>query len=398
MNMNKILFLGVIFLISSCVNQQETELTDSSIKSKSDDGNSNIELANFSGTPEIITLPNGFVVEKYNDSCYVYQGDVILTAQQVQEINERATARTNFTTSIIKYWPNRTIYYDFDDSNISLRNLIFSAIEEYTLNTSIKFVRRTNQTDYVYIQMGGNSNDSQVGRVGGRQYIHLASTATSGSLIHEFGHTLGLGHEHCRGDRELYLLINTSNLRNPNNINFKKSNDEFTYIGSLDFSSIMMYPSIITDASMVFNTSIPTITKLDHSTYTHNRSNLSYMDKETIASIYGPPYHKLVSTETYYYEDSGWDYRTERSEISNTIYFYSDENCTQPAILTYPRRIRISYDSEIYTNGQYSPGCYSRDIIVPAGASSYFVGYSGLDMTWDYGIPTGETSSISLVF
>ena len=45
--------------------------------------------------------------------------------------------------------------------------------------------------------LGEDGSYSNVGRIGGRQYIHLDSRwATRGTVMHELGHAVGLIHEH----------------------------------------------------------------------------------------------------------------------------------------------------------------------------------------------------------
>ena len=66
----------------------------------------------------------------------------------------------------------------------------------------IRWVPRSNQSDYVGIQNSASNCWSVVGRNGGRQPLNLGNGCTgSGTIEHEMLHALGMWHEQSRPDR-----------------------------------------------------------------------------------------------------------------------------------------------------------------------------------------------------
>uniref|UniRef100_A0A0K0EJL1 Metalloendopeptidase n=1 Tax=Strongyloides stercoralis TaxID=6248 RepID=A0A0K0EJL1_STRER len=64
-----------------------------------------------------------------------------------------------------------------------------------------------------------------------------------GGIIHETFHALGLIHEQCRYDRDLYISILQHNLNDPNKVNCKRFNYDLVtdYFQPYDYGSIMQY-------------------------------------------------------------------------------------------------------------------------------------------------------------
>jgi len=61
---------------------------------------------------------------------------------------------------------------------------------------------------------------SWVGRQGGVQEVWVGANCTSGSVMHEIGHVLGLEHEHTRPDRDQYITIHWGNMTREKAHNF----------------------------------------------------------------------------------------------------------------------------------------------------------------------------------
>jgi len=236
---------------------------------------------------ESVILESGITLVKKNNT-YVWEGDVLLTSEQVEKLNQSIPQTKSLAIYLAgEYrWPDGVVYYTFsDDIAYYTRQNVLEAMTAWKEKSYvalvgkevIDFVERTTETDYVEI-FNGDGNYSNIGRIGGKQSLSLSLTSNEGSAIHELGHTLGLLHEHCRTDRDDYVIIKWDNIVDEKENNFTKRTTEYSLVNVFDFNSIMMYPAYTTDTTFAIDIAKPIITKIDGSTFTAQRSYISESD------------------------------------------------------------------------------------------------------------------------
>ena len=211
----------------------------------------------------------------------VFQNDIILHPDELSD--EPVASETTGRTRASSKWPGKIVYYVIDPS-LPNPSRVYDAMAHWEANTPIRFVARTTQRGYVLFRNGSGCS-ANVGYSGGLQYVNLGGGCSTGSTIHEIGHTVGLWHEHSRVDRANHITVNYSNIAPGYEYAFDtytaQGFDGFDYGGTLDLSSIMMYGPY--DFS---KNGLPTITRNDGSLYTVQRNGLSPLDIATVQAMY----------------------------------------------------------------------------------------------------------------
>lgn len=99
-----------------------------------------------------------------------------------------------------------------DSQQLALLNRAFN---EYGSKTCIRFVKRSNEYDYINIKNGDTGCWSNVGKTGGEQVVNLQTPGcmtTMGTPIHELLHAVGFLHEQNRADRDQFVNILWKNI------------------------------------------------------------------------------------------------------------------------------------------------------------------------------------------
>lgn len=135
--------------------------------------------------------------------------------------------------------------------------------------------------DHVHVQPGEGCA-SWVGRRGGAQELWVSPDCTVGSVIHEFGHVIGLEHEHTRSDRDAWITINLGSVREGREHNFDRAPDGSRLLGEYDYASIMHYGRdyFSVDGS-------PTIEPVFPNVIIGQRDSPSVGDIASVAQLYG---------------------------------------------------------------------------------------------------------------
>lgn len=138
-----------------------------------------------------------------------------------------------------RLWEKGIIFYEVDP-DLPAKERVVNAIAHWEARTDIRFVKRTNQSDYVaFVRAKGCA--AHVGRKGGKQLVKLGPSCTLGNTIHEIGHALGLWHEQGRSDRETFITVKTENVKDSALHNFNQHLHDGIDRGKYDYGSIMHY-------------------------------------------------------------------------------------------------------------------------------------------------------------
>jgi len=142
---------------------------------------------------------------------------------------------------------------------------------------------------------GGGGCSADIGFQNSRffqQYMTLNGCSV-GTIIHEFGHSMGLYHEQVRSDRDKYIKVNNNQLRSGTEINYDIVNSVLKQ-GVYDYGSIMHYPNCsFSKVSGCFgrftcsNFNDPCVTiETPNNIRIGQRNNFSDGDIQSIAALY----------------------------------------------------------------------------------------------------------------
>ena len=152
-----------------------------------------------------------------------------------------------FTVSAHR-WPDGRIPVEIDESVYATNTceIVRDALNYINSKTCLIFYPRNGEDDYVSILVyddtnGQRAGSSPVGKQGGRQTISMSKGRFDKySLVHELMHAIGVYHEQSRQDRDNFINIDFSNVKDDNKHNFQIEGNS-TARGKFDFCSIMQY-------------------------------------------------------------------------------------------------------------------------------------------------------------
>jgi hypothetical protein len=165
------------------------------------------------------------------DNHLVTEGDIVIG--QTADLPKAGTGNVvpvmpSFVLGQPKRWANNIVPYAIDSSvSNSDRDLIEKAISEWARATNVRFEKLSGTREH-YVKFSGQEKFCTSNSVGVKEgwpdksdgkddvnVVQVGGCHSWGSIAHQIGHVLGLGHEHTRSDRDYYLTILWRNIQDP---------------------------------------------------------------------------------------------------------------------------------------------------------------------------------------
>lgn len=224
------------------------------------------------------------------DGQAVVEGDILLgpVAQLPFRYGVPSPSPRNVKSAVAlsnnaQLWPRSEIPFAIDPGLSPTLQAAVAGAVAHVNTTSLKVRPKTDaDTDFVVFRDTGGGCSSFLGRVGGRQEIHITEGCGQGSVVHEILHAAGFFHEQSRGDRDDFVTVVTNEIAPGFEDQFDKRDNTGRDIGGYDFASIMHY------SGRAFSRSgRPTIIPKVPGVTLGQREALSTLDRAAIEELYG---------------------------------------------------------------------------------------------------------------
>jgi Astacin (Peptidase family M12A) len=152
------------------------------------------------------------------DSFYVFGGDMLIKRNPTNIASNELKTR-GFIFKWLNKWPGQAIPYKIDRGMpCNLVVDILTVIDTINAKTNICIYPATVESSYIKFSLSKNDDgwsSASFGAVPNTPTdIILSAKAPKQTIAHEILHTLGIGHEHQRYDRDKYVRIECNNCSN----------------------------------------------------------------------------------------------------------------------------------------------------------------------------------------
>lgn len=176
-------------------------------------------------------------------------GDMLVGADQLTKPGDAFRASPTGHSGVgvyVKPWPGGRIPVEFDTwVSPAQQAMIFDSCSRWSRVANVHCVPRAQEVERLFISRSGLFRGCNAGlgwRAGGGTIMNLDQGCWFDDVIlHEFGHVLGLEHEHQRLDRDLYVRVNPGNLQSGTTVASAFSVIPSSPVGPYDLRSIMHY-------------------------------------------------------------------------------------------------------------------------------------------------------------
>lgn len=231
------------------------------------------------------------------DGDVVVEGDMIIGSfSEIRALEKRPTMQSvgdldllGIFTTKRRPWPKGIVYYRIE-KGLPNQARLHEAMKHWEMKTKIRFQRaKSTQGAYVrFIYVSGADCSADVGYRGKKQRIKVSNSCTTGNIIHEIGHTLGLGHEQMREDQETYVTVIKSNILRDDWKNFESKPYAYIDVGTYCYESIMHYGRY----QYAIDPSKPTLVPKKAGARIGQRNGLMDCDTQVIDAFYANEFAK----------------------------------------------------------------------------------------------------------